>query len=228
MDESQNSTKFKKPPLGGVGVEINIFFTALMFYTRIPCPKWVTHDADMLNKATKYFPLIGYIVGTISFFIFYGCQFFVGTSIATGIAMVAAIFTTGAFHEDGFGDVCDGFGGGWTKEKILDIMKDSRVGAYGAIGLCMLLILKFAIFSQLAFTGFNWLWLLLVYIMIHSLARLTAISISFFIPYAREDESSKAKPIAKAFSWQVVIMALLFGLLPLGIMISRHWIYVLL
>jgi adenosylcobinamide-GDP ribazoletransferase len=208
--------------------EINIFFTALMFYTRIPCPNWITHDEDMLNKATKYFPLIGYIVGTISFFIFYSTKFFVGTQIATGLAIVAAIFTTGAFHEDGFGDVCDGFGGGWTKDKILTIMKDSRVGAYGSIGLTMLLLLKFLIFSQLAFTGFNWMWLLLVYVMIHSLSRLTAISISFFIPYAREDESSKVKPIAKAFSWQVIVGALFFGLMPLAVMISRHWMYLFL
>lgn len=208
--------------------EIAIFFTALMFYTRIPCPKWITHEEGMLNKATRYFPFIGWIVGAISFGFFYAAHFFVGVNIATGLGMVAAILTTGAFHEDGFGDVCDGFGGGWTKEKILTIMKDSLIGAYGAIGLCMLLLLKFTTFSQLAFTGFNWKWLLLVYVMIHSLARLTAISVSFLIPYAREDESSKAKPIAKAFSWQVVAGAFFFGLLPLAVMMSRHWAYVFL
>jgi adenosylcobinamide-GDP ribazoletransferase len=209
-----------------LGTEVNIFFTALMFYTRIPCPRWVTHDADYLNKATRYFPFIGWIVGAISFGVFYAAQFFLGASIATSLGMAAAIFTTGAFHEDGFGDVCDGFGGGWTKEKILTIMKDSRIGAYGAIGLCMLLLLKFTAFTQLASAGLHWQWLLLVYIMIHALARLTAISISFIIPYVRDDETSKAKPIAKSFSWKVVTGVLFFGLLPLAILISQHWMYV--
>jgi adenosylcobinamide-GDP ribazoletransferase len=205
--------------------EIQIFFTALMFYTRIPCPRWITHDPDYLNKATRYFPLIGWIVGSISFAIFWGSHFLLGTPLAAGLAMAAAILTTGAFHEDGFGDACDGFGGGWTKEKILLIMKDSRIGAYGTIGLTVLLLLKFTALSQIAFPNSNWRWLLLIYIMHHSLARLTAITISFIIPYAREDESSKVKPIAKSYSWKEVTGSLLFGLLPLAIMIWRHWAY---
>lgn len=57
--------------------------------------------------------------------------------------MISGILLTGAFHEDGFADVCDGFGGGWEKQRILEIMKDSRIGAYGVIGLTLLLLLKF-------------------------------------------------------------------------------------
>lgn len=200
-----------------------------MFYTRIPCPKWVGHQPDYLNKATRYFPLIGWIVGAICFAVFWGSQYLLGPAIAAGLALAAGVLATGAFHEDGFGDVCDGFGGGWTKERILEIMKDSRMGAYGVIGLILLLLIKYAALTQIAFPGINWRWLLLVYIMYHGLARLTAIAVSFMLPYAREDASSKAKPISQAFSWREVAGSLFFGMLPLGIMVSRHpyYLYIL-
>ena len=129
--------------------EIHLFFTALMFYTRIPCPKNIDHNPDDLNKATRYFPLIGWIVGTVSFIAYYAVSLFLETETAVILGIIAGILTTGAFHEDGFADVCDGFGGGWTKEKILLIMKDSAIGAYGAIGILLLLVLKFKVISEM-------------------------------------------------------------------------------
>lgn len=113
--------------------EIKIFFTSLMFYTRLPCPSYIDHSENYLNKATRYFPLIGIIVGTISFILFWIFNQIFNVEISIIIAIATGILITGAFHEDGFADTFDGFGGGWTKEKILEIMKDSRIGAYGAI-----------------------------------------------------------------------------------------------
>lgn len=153
-----------------------------MFYTRIPCPKWVGHEPDYLNKATRYFPLIGWIVGVVSFGVCMGARQFWEIPIAVVLSLIAGILTTGAFHEDGFGDVCDGFGGGWTKTRILDIMKDSRIGAYAGIGLTLLLLLKYNAWVAVVFPGINWRWLLLIFITCHSLARLTAISVSFILP----------------------------------------------
>ncbi|KIC00936.1 cobalamin synthase [Flavobacterium sp. JRM] len=200
--------------------QLHIFFTALMFYTRIPCPKNIDHNPEYLNKASRYFPLIGWIVGGISFLAFYGASFLVSTSAAVIIGMIAGILITGAFHEDGFADVCDGFGGGWTKEKILLIMKDSAIGAYGAIGVVLLFLLKFQLLSELVtietianqqsvFT------VLLLFIAGHSISRLAAISIVFTHEYSREDATSKSKPIAKSFSWKEVLGSFFFGLLPL-------------
>ncbi len=196
-----------------------------MFYTRIPCPKWVGHEPDYLNKATRYFPLVGWLVGGISFAVFWAAQYWLGTAVAAVLSIAAGILVTGAFHEDGFGDVCDGFGGGWTKEKILEIMKDSRIGAYGAIGLALLLLLKYTVLQRVAFAGINWQWLLLIFVMYHSLARFTAIALSFVLPYSREDATSKVKPIAQSYSWREVAGSAVFGLLPLGIMASRHPYY---
>lgn len=196
--------------------ELHIFFTCLMFYTRIPCPKNITHHPDYLNKATRYFPFIGWIVGSISFLVFYLLSFFLSTEIAVILAIIASILTTGAFHEDGFADVCDGFGGGWTKEKILMIMKDSAIGAYGAIGLVLLFLLKFKLLSEsiLLFTN-NILLIFLLFISAHSLSRLAAISIIFTHEYSRDDASSKSKPIAKQYTWKEVFGSFFFGLIPL-------------
>ncbi|MEA9412873.1 adenosylcobinamide-GDP ribazoletransferase [Flavobacterium sp. PL02] len=200
--------------------QLHIFFTALMFYTRIPCPKNIDHNPDYLNKASRYFPLIGWIVGGISFLAFYGASFLVSASAAIIIGMIAGILTTGAFHEDGFADVCDGFGGGWTKEKILLIMKDSAIGAYGAIGVVLLFLLKFQLLSELVTietitSQQSVITILLLFIAGHSISRLAAISIVFTHEYSREDATSKSKPIAKSFSWKEVLGSFFFGLLPL-------------
>ncbi|GAA3737809.1 adenosylcobinamide-GDP ribazoletransferase [Flavobacterium ginsengisoli] len=187
-----------------------------MFYTRIPCPKNITHHPDYLNKATRYFPFIGWIVGGISFLAFYLFSFFLSSEIAVILAIITSILTTGAFHEDGFADVCDGFGGGWTKEKILMIMKDSAIGAYGAIGLVLLFLLKFKLLAEsvLLFAN-NILLIFLLFISAHSLSRLAAISIIFTHEYSRDDASSKSKPIAKQYTWKEVFGSFFFGLVPL-------------
>ena len=165
--------------------EIKIFFTALMFYTRIPCPKNIDHSPEYINKATRYFPLIGWIVGAISFTVFWlSCHLF-DSNISVLFSLIAGVLVTGAFHEDGLADAFDGFGGGWTKEKILDIMKDSRIGAYGVIALIFLFYLKLfgltGVISKIE--NQNCLTIALIFISYHSLARLTAINIVFTSEY---------------------------------------------
>lgn len=208
--------------------QIHIFFTALMFYTRIPCPKNIDHNPDYLNKASRYFPLIGWIVGGVSFLVYYFSALLFTNEIAVILAIIAGILTTGAFHEDGFADVCDGFGGGWTKEKILTIMKDSSIGAYGAIGLVLLFLLKFQVILNALFTlGIgnvdSIIYNLLIFVSAHSVSRLAAVSIVFTHQYSRDDASSKSKPIAQSYTWKEVAGATFFGLLPLGILSFYQW-----
>lgn len=202
-----------------------------MFYTRIPCPKNIDHNPDYLNKASRYFPLIGWIVGGICFGIYYLASIVFSAELAVILSMIAGILVTGAFHEDGFADVCDGFGGGWTKEKILMIMKDSAIGAYGAIGLVLLFLLKFQALVQLLddssvfeFAIHNSQFvILLLFVSAHAVSRLAAISIVFTHQYSREDASSKSKPIAQSYSWREVVGALFFGLSPLLMLAFFQW-----
>lgn len=208
--------------------ELHIFFTALMFYTRIPCPKNIDHNPDYLNKASRYFPLIGWIVGSVVFAVYCIFNYLIASEIAVLLSMIASILVTGAFHEDGFADVCDGFGGGWTKEKILLIMKDSAIGAYGAIGVCLLLLVKFMsanillINAEIGTLNVFSVYLLL-FVAAHSISRLAAISIVFTHEYSRDDATSKSKPIAQHYTWREVLGAFFFGLLPLLILSYFQW-----
>ncbi len=186
-----------------------------MFYTRIPCGKNLAFSNEYMNKSSRYFPLIGWIVGGFSYVLLYCSLFVFSTEIAVIISMIAGILLTGAFHEDGFADVCDGFGGGWNKQKILEIMKDSRIGAYGVIGLVLLMLMKFFLLENIISVELSFIEVLLIFVSAHSISRLAAISIVFTDNYVREDKESKSKPIAQNFTWKEVFGSFFFGLLPL-------------
>jgi adenosylcobinamide-GDP ribazoletransferase len=195
--------------------EIRIFFTALMFFTRIPCPKWVDHSEEYLNKSSRYYPLVGILVGSISALSFWVFQFILPLEIALLLSIAASILTTGAFHEDGFADVCDGFGGGWTKEKILLIMKDSRLGTYGVIGIGIMLLLKWTALKYLPVES-----IIFALISGHAISRLNSVSLIYTDEYAREDGTGKSKPLSTKMSTGGFIFALISGLLPLVLFLN--------
>ncbi len=186
-----------------------------MFYTRIPCPGSIDYNADSINKATRYLPLVGWIVGGLSFLIFQLSSFLFEPPIAIVLSLITGVLVTGAFHEDGLADTVDGFGGGWTKQKILYIMKDSRMGAFGVISIVLLFLLKYTALVSVVDKFTETLVLALIFISYHSLARLTAINIVFTSKYSRDDETSKVKPIAKTHNTPEIVGAYLFGLAPL-------------
>jgi adenosylcobinamide-GDP ribazoletransferase len=195
--------------------ELRIFFTAIMYYTRIPCPAWVDHKEEYLNQATKYFPLVGWIVGGVAAVVFFIFDLFFDSSIAIVLSMAASILSTGAFHEDGFADVCDGFGGGWTKEKILLIMKDSRLGTYGVIGVVFILAMKFLALSAINdLPGIPTSVFLLILVSSHALSRFFAASFIFTHSYVRLSEDSKAKPVASNIRVSHLYLAGIFGFFP--------------
>jgi adenosylcobinamide-GDP ribazoletransferase len=197
--------------------QLHIFLNALMFYSRIPVPSWMHHNEEMLNRATVYFPVIGWIVAGISGLVYWLCTWIFPPSVAVLLSMGAGILTTGAFHEDGLADVCDGFGGGWTKIKILDIMKDSRVGTYGVVGLLLALLLKYATLTTLDIRH-----TLLALIIAHPLSRLTALSMIYTHEYVREDALSKVKPIGKKISLSELLLAGFWAFLPF-VFIQLYW-----
>lgn len=190
--------------------ELKIFFTAIMFYTRIPVPKGTGFSEENLNRATRYFPFIGIVVGGFGAIVFILSQLVFSTPIAIFLSIVLMILLTGAFHEDALADFCDGFGGGNTQEKILTIMKDSRIGTYGAIALVLLLMSKFLLINEIEAGSIP-----LVIISAHAFSRLNPVLLIFSSKYVRADETSKSKPVGKKGSATTFIVALLFGLGPL-------------
>lgn len=204
--------------------EFHLFLTAVMFYTRIPVGKITVYSDESLNKSTKYFPLIGWIVGGFSALVYVLASYLpIPAPLAVLLSMAASIWLTGAFHEDGFADMCDGFGGGWTKEKILEIMKDSRLGTYGAVGLFLLLMSKFYLLLEMPPQVVP-----LALIAGHSLSRFTAASFLQSHHYVRAEAGSKAKPVAnkKPGTFSMLIAGLL-GLLPLLILQAPEFFLVL-
>lgn len=192
--------------------QLHIFLNAIMFYTRIPVPRNLPYSDEILNRSTRYFPFIGWIVGGIGAAAFYSLQFVFPPELAILLSMLVTIFVTGAFHEDGFADFCDGFGGGYTKKKILTIMKDSRIGTYGSIGLIGMLATKFM--SLHAIDGAK---IPVILIAGHSLSRLMPILLIYTSEYSRDDATSKTKPIGKKGKGFDFLLALFFGLAFLAV-----------
>lgn len=203
--------------------EIRIFLTAVMFFTRIPCPSWVDHSSEYLSKSTRYLPLIGIIVGAIGALVYIVSSFILPRTIALLLSMIAAIYITGAFHEDGLSDMCDGFGGGWSKEDILRIMKDSRIGTFGVIGLLSVLALKFAALYQIPSMQIP-----LVLISGNAFSRFVATTLLYTHKYVREDADSKAKLAATVqMSKKSLIIGGVFGIAPLFLFFN-YYIFLLL
>lgn len=174
--------------------EIEHFVAALRFYTRIPCPDWIEHSDEALNKSRKYFPLIGWIIGGIGVATLLIFNSILPLSVSIILSMAATIYATGAFHEDGFTDTCDAFGGGWTKQQILSIMKDSRIGAYGTVGIIVLLSLKWITLYEIGLYSLPIL--LITYLNAHISSRFIASLMIQTHQYVQDIDKSKSKPIA--------------------------------
>lgn len=205
--------------------EFDIFLTALMFFTRIPVPKAAgyTYQPDYLQASSRYFPLIGWLVGGVAAVAYWLIGLWWPVSTAVIVSMGVSILMTGAFHEDGWADVCDGFGGGFTKERVLEIMKDSRLGTYGTIGILFALGLKAVSLTALGAAG----WAPVSLLVGHSVSRLAATSLIYTHRYVRENEDSKAKPLATQIGGRSILLAAVWGLLPMLLLPPTVWVVLL-
>jgi adenosylcobinamide-GDP ribazoletransferase len=188
--------------------EWRYFLLAVGFFTRIPVPNFANFEEQELNYSAKYFPLVGIIVGVVGALVFLLAAQIFPTNIAVLLSMVATIYVTGAFHEDGMADSIDGIGGGWDRERILTIMQDSRLGTYGAIALFLMLFAKFQVLNTLPAHSVAY-----VLIAAHALSRLCAVYVMATLDYVKA--SGKAKPLAVAVQLKDLVVATVFGLLPL-------------
>lgn len=194
----------------GVTPALYIFLNAVMFFTRIPVPKNLPYSDDILQGSTRYLPFIGWIVGGIGAAVFYGLHFVFTPGLSILLSMLATILVTGAFHEDGFADFCDAFGGGYTRERILAIMKDSRLGTYGSIGFIGILATKFLGLSSIEAASVP-----LVLLTGHSISRLMPVIVINTAHYSRDDASSKSRPIGKKGNGADLALALFFAMILL-------------
>lgn len=189
---------------------LKLFLLALGFYTRVPCPQ--TLDYKQLPLAAVYLPLVGWLVGGITALSFYLADLLWPQATAVIVALITGVFLTGAFHEDGFADVCDGFGGGWGKQRILEIMKDSHIGVYGVLGLVLIFWLKISLLNAINAADVP-----LVLLAGHSISRLPPLLLMRRYDYARDNDSKAAGAVYKP-NLQAVAAATAIALLPLALL----------
>lgn len=199
--------------------ETRIFFTAVMFLTRIRVPSSIDHSPEYLRQAPRYFPVVGWIVGGIASLFYFILARYISVDIGILASMIAGLLVTGAFHEDGLADVCDGFGGGWTKEKILLIMKDSRIGAFGAIGLIAVLGSKFLLLREVVAAGGVVDPLIAGLIVAHSLSRLMPVLVMQTGTYVGDPNTSKSGAMtSQRVSAGSLVKAVAFALMPFALL----------
>ena len=166
--------------------EFVIFLLAMQFLTRLPIPGGFSFSQERLSAAPRYYPLVGVIIGVLVASIFFASTIIFPNSVSIILALGAGVLLTGAFHEDGLADTFDGIGGGATKERALNIMKDSRIGVYGAAALMLIMLIKLAALTamqpQIAIIGF---------VVAHGLSRYSSVLVIASSQYVREEGTGK-------------------------------------
>jgi len=154
---------------------------AAQFLTRVQLSRRVV-EAHELPGAIAWFPLVGALVGGAMAGLIYAATPLLGSDVAIVLGLIAGALLTGAFHEDGLADACDGLGGGFTRERALEIMRDSRIGSYGAVALVLLYAARFTLFRTLGAAQ-----LLLALPVASALGRASIVVLTAWLPSARTE-----------------------------------------
>jgi adenosylcobinamide-GDP ribazoletransferase len=178
----------------------NEIMVAFQFLTRIPMPS-IAFETDALSRATKFFPLVGLVVGSGAVLLQRLLMFHMNRPLVALIVLIYLVLITGCLHEDGLADTADGFGGGRLKDQIFAILKDSRIGSYGATALMLSLLARYLLLASLPLEHFA-----AYVISSHVLCRWSSLPLSYFVPPARERDGQGAR-IAKLTS----LASLTFG-----------------
>ena len=201
----------------GVRYQVRLFFTALQFFTRLPIPRWVGFDPQWLSRATRYFPAVGLLIAILCAAVYAILVYCLPQSVAILLSTVAGVYVTGALHEEGFADVCDGFGGGSQPQRVLEIMRDSRLGAFGAVGLFLLLAVKLVTLASLPAAQ-----VIPALLVAHPLSRACAASLIWGMQYVREE--GKAKSMVQQMTTLEFVVSSLTALCPLLLCGIAGWL----
>ena len=201
------------------------YLLALQFFTRIPVTgrlaDWVGFSPAMLRASAAHFPGVGWLVGgfcaLLSALLL---QWLPASAMAVWVvAVLGTLFTvllTGAFHEDGLADVADGLGGSSERKRALEIMKDSRVGAFGALALVLVVLCKVSLLALLgSVEPLAMLWGLFG---AHVVSRGFPLLLVRNMVHVGDDHGSKSKPLAEQIDGAALAVAGLWVLAALGLL----------
>ena len=195
-----------------------LLLVAVQFLTRLSVPPFKHYDPQWLHQSSRHFPAVGLLVGLLCAGVFWLSSLLFTPLVAAVLSTAFGIKLTGAFHEDGLADSCDGLGGGLTRERTLTIMKDSRLGTYGVLGLVSALLLKISLLASMPIPI-----AVIALIIGHTASRLLCISLLSLLPYGGEIEHAKAKPMAQQLTpiqglyssgWLIVAIILVALIFP--------------
>ena len=193
------------------------FLHAVQFLTRLPVHRWMHYDSTAVLRSCRYFPAAGALVGLLTALVFSALHAHLPTSIAVVGAIIAQVVITGAMHEDGLADAADGLCGYATRERAMEIMRDSRIGSYGAAALSLSLLARFAIYQELAKSAD----LTMPLIAACLLSRACAVMIMSTTPNART-ESATSIPYSGGLPRSERPLFLISTLLVALILLHRH------
>lgn len=221
LQSDPDPSAFEPPHSSLLSHEWQAFWLAIGFLTRIPMLVNIDYSQKLMNQCSMYFPLVGLLLGALYAGLFALLSLAWSPLVCVMLVLCFHLFITGAFHEDGLADSVDALGGGYTVEKRLEIMKDSRIGTYGTVALVMALGLKAVLLVD---AKSIWLALLVV----PAISRVTPLLLMAFMPYVTDPDKSKSKPVAEAFSRQRLLVscaftafiALLFSLWLPGLLLA--------
>ena len=189
--------------------ELNAFLLALQFLTRLRFP--VEFSADAMRASPRWYPGVGVVIGLVTGILYWGAALLFTPVLAAILSTAAGLILTGGLHEDGFADACDGLGGSQPRARVLEIMRDSRIGTYGTLGLGLMVATKVVALAALP------VWVVpFVLIAGHAASRASMLWVMVSADYARDQGA--ASPALGGMDQRAVGVALActaLALLPL-------------
>lgn len=186
---------------------------ALAFFTRLPFWRVATLEKRHYERVVPLWSIAGWLTGGVMAAVFAAAQAcHLPTGLGVALALTARMLVTGALHEDGLADFCDGFGGGKGRQGTLDIMKDSHIGTYGVLGLTLYVLLTWSAMTEVFARGMS----PLMFIAADAACKYFSSTIVYFLPYARKVEEAKTRLVYAPVTAGEKLASLVFGLLPVA------------
>ena len=215
------------------------FLLAVQFFTRVPIvgrlAGWVGFSPALLRASAGHFPGVGLLVGGVAATAYAAVNAILPDThftplVAAVLSTVVSVLLTGGFHEDGLADVADGLGGSYDRTRALDIMKDSRVGAFGAMALVLALLAKVALLALLGSvegvpTGWDEAPLSTWYVCAalvagHTVSRALPLLLIAWLPHVGDTAASKSKPLADQITARSLLVAFIWLFMALALVLS--------
>jgi adenosylcobinamide-GDP ribazoletransferase len=194
---------------------------AFQFLTRLPVAG-ISHQPDSLSRSTKFFPLIGLVVGLGASVLQHVLAPHLNRALVALLILIFLVLITGGLHEDGLADTVDAFGGGWNRQQILTILRDSRIGSFGALALVFSVLARFLLLSILPVNHFT-----AFVVSAHVLCRWTTLPLSCFLRPARENDGQGARVAQKISPVSFLVGTMLSFAIVFYLMRSEFWIPIL-